>query len=210
MSRKVDLFNLQPNNVTDCLKCNLGYYGYKCNISCDGCLSDSCDSENGICADTSGCKPGWQPRQPKCDIACSKGHFGNNCKHTCDGCISELCNRFDGVCDIKDQCKAGLDGIKCDKAAPKPDDNNTAVYTGIGTFVAIALVVVIIVLVTLRYRKKNSQQRRQTGGEFYNASYTGDRNTGTHHTEARIVDSSTEELEQSNAAHAIVDSSTKN
>jgi hypothetical protein len=26
----------------------------------------------------------------------------------------------------------------------------------------------------------------------------GDRNTGTHHTEARIVDSSTEELEQSN------------
>jgi hypothetical protein len=24
-----------------------------------------------------------------------------------------------------------------------------------------------------RYRKKNSQQRRQTGGEFYNASYTG-------------------------------------
>ena len=38
----------------------------------------------------------------------------------------------------------------------------------------------------------------------------GDRNTGTHHAEVRIVDSSTEELEQSNAAHAIVDSSTKN
>jgi hypothetical protein len=33
-----------------------------------GCLSDSCDSENGICTDTSECKPGWQPRQPKCDI----------------------------------------------------------------------------------------------------------------------------------------------
>ena len=37
----------------------------------------------------------------------------------------------------------------------------------------------------------------------------GDRNTGTHHAEARIVDSSTEELELSNAAHAIVDSSTE-
>ena len=35
-------------------------------------------------------------------------------------------------------------------AAPKSDDNNTTVYTGIGTFVAIAVVAVIIVLVTLR------------------------------------------------------------
>ena len=50
------------------LECSLGYYGYNCSISCDGCLSDSCDSEYGICADTSGCKPGWQPWQPKCDI----------------------------------------------------------------------------------------------------------------------------------------------
>jgi hypothetical protein len=58
------------NKYINCfiLECNLGYYGYKCNISCDGCLSDSCDSEYGICADTSGCKPGWQPRQPKCDL----------------------------------------------------------------------------------------------------------------------------------------------
>ena len=36
----------------------------------------------------------------------------------------------------------------------------------------------------------------------------GNRNTGTHHAEAHIVDSSTEELEQSNATYAIVDSST--
>ena len=50
------------------LECMVGYYGYKCNISCDGCLSDSCDSEYGICTDVSGCKPGWQPRQAKCDI----------------------------------------------------------------------------------------------------------------------------------------------
>jgi hypothetical protein len=35
-------------------------------------------------------------------------------------------------------------------AAPKSDDNYTAVYTGAGTFAAIALAAVIIVLVTLR------------------------------------------------------------
>jgi hypothetical protein len=50
------------------LECMVGYYGYNCNISCDGCLSDSCDSEYGICTNVSGCKPGWQPRQPKCDL----------------------------------------------------------------------------------------------------------------------------------------------
>ena len=46
----------------------VGYYGYNCNISCDGCLSNACDSEYGICTDVSGCKPGWLPKQPKCDL----------------------------------------------------------------------------------------------------------------------------------------------
>jgi hypothetical protein len=36
------------------------------------------------------------------------------------------------------------------KAAAKSDDNYTAVYAGVGTFVAAALVPVIIILVTLR------------------------------------------------------------
>ena len=45
-----------------------GYYGNIWNRSCDGCLSDRCDSEHGICTDLSGCKPGWKPRQPKCDL----------------------------------------------------------------------------------------------------------------------------------------------
>jgi hypothetical protein len=50
------------------LECMAGYYGYNCNRSCDGCLSDTCDSEHGFCTDLSGCKPGWQPRQPKCEL----------------------------------------------------------------------------------------------------------------------------------------------
>jgi hypothetical protein len=36
------------------VECSLGYYGYNCNQSCDGCLSDSCDKENGACTDTAG------------------------------------------------------------------------------------------------------------------------------------------------------------
>jgi hypothetical protein len=49
------------------IECNRGRYGYNCNQSCDGCLSDSCEKELGVCTDTSGCKPGWQHGQPKCD-----------------------------------------------------------------------------------------------------------------------------------------------
>lgn len=37
-------------------ECSHGYYGFNCNESCDGCLSDSCDKEHGVCTDTSGCK----------------------------------------------------------------------------------------------------------------------------------------------------------
>lgn len=50
------------------IECSPGRYGYNCNQACDGCLSDSCDKEHGVCANTSGCKPGWQIGQPKCDI----------------------------------------------------------------------------------------------------------------------------------------------
>ena len=49
------------------VECSLGYYGYNCNQSCHGCFSDSCDKENGVCTDTSGCKPGWRYEQLKCD-----------------------------------------------------------------------------------------------------------------------------------------------
>ena len=38
------------------VECSHGSYGYNCNESCDGCLSDSCDKEDGVCTDTSGCK----------------------------------------------------------------------------------------------------------------------------------------------------------
>ena len=46
---------------------SLGYYGYNCSNSCDGCLSDACDKKYGVCTNTSGCKPGWQPGHTKCD-----------------------------------------------------------------------------------------------------------------------------------------------
>jgi hypothetical protein len=46
------------------VECSHGSYGYNCNESCDGCLSDSCDKEHGVCTDASGCKPGWLLNSP--------------------------------------------------------------------------------------------------------------------------------------------------
>jgi hypothetical protein len=53
------------------IECSVGKYGYNCNQSCDGCLSNSCQTTQGYCLDQSGCKPGWQyvqSVQMKCDI----------------------------------------------------------------------------------------------------------------------------------------------
>lgn len=50
------------------LECSTGKFGFNCNESCDGCLLNYCVKETGICTDTSGCNPGWQPGKPKCDI----------------------------------------------------------------------------------------------------------------------------------------------
>jgi hypothetical protein len=53
------------------IECSVGNYGYNCNQSCDGCLSNSCDEKQCVCTNTTGCKPGWQyvqSEQQKCDI----------------------------------------------------------------------------------------------------------------------------------------------
>jgi hypothetical protein len=50
------------------IESSLGYYGYNCNELYDGCLSDACDSEFGICINTSGCNPGWQSGNNKYDL----------------------------------------------------------------------------------------------------------------------------------------------
>ena len=53
------------------IECSVGNYGYNCNQSCDGCLSNFCDNKQGVCENTTGCKPGWQyvqSGQQKCDI----------------------------------------------------------------------------------------------------------------------------------------------
>ena len=65
------------------IECSLGNYGYNCNQACDGCLSDSCDNEHGVCTDKSRCKPGRQHVDPwKCDIGMSTIYYVFICMHS--------------------------------------------------------------------------------------------------------------------------------
>ena len=64
------------------IECSPGHYGYNCNESCDGCLSDSCGKEHGVCTNTSGCKPGWRHEQPgKCDEGMNTIYYVFMCMH---------------------------------------------------------------------------------------------------------------------------------
>ena len=64
------------------IECIIGNYGYNCNQSCDGCLSDSCDNEHGVCTYTTGCKLGRQHVDPwKCDIGMNTINYVCICMH---------------------------------------------------------------------------------------------------------------------------------
>ena len=65
------------------IECSLGNYGYNCNQSCDGCLSDSCDNEDGVCTSKIGCKPGRKHVDPwKCDIGMTTIYYVFICMHS--------------------------------------------------------------------------------------------------------------------------------
>ena len=95
------------------IECSLGYYGYNCNELYDGCLSDACDSEFGICINTSGCNPGWQPGHEKYDLACVSEQFGDKCTQTCH-CINTPYDPIAGTCP-PGGCQRGYAGRTCSR-----------------------------------------------------------------------------------------------
>jgi hypothetical protein len=47
--------------------CNKGHFGNNCNETCDGCISELCNSYDGVCDIEDMCKAGWY------GLKCDKG-----------------------------------------------------------------------------------------------------------------------------------------
>jgi hypothetical protein len=47
--------------------CSKGHFGNNCNETCDGCISELCNSSDGVCDIEDMCKVGWY------GVKCDKG-----------------------------------------------------------------------------------------------------------------------------------------
>jgi hypothetical protein len=47
--------------------CSKGHFGNNCNETCDGCISELCNSSDGVCDSEDICKAGWY------GLKCDKG-----------------------------------------------------------------------------------------------------------------------------------------
>ncbi|CAC5421816.1 Tyrosine-protein phosphatase non-receptor type 5,Receptor-type tyrosine-protein phosphatase R,Receptor-type tyrosine-protein phosphatase S,Receptor-type tyrosine-protein phosphatase eta,Tyrosine-protein phosphatase non-receptor type 7,Receptor-type tyrosine-protein phosphatase N2,Tyrosine-protein phosphatase non-receptor type 12,Receptor-type tyrosine-protein phosphatase delta [Mytilus coruscus] len=93
-------------------ECESGKFGWNCLETCDGCKANACDHINGICSDTSGCKPGFL-FGIYCNKTCEDWHFGRNCSKTCN-CRYQPCEKSSGKCSTEG-CQRGWHGDSCDE-----------------------------------------------------------------------------------------------
>ncbi|XP_052063948.1 protein draper-like [Mytilus californianus] len=96
----------------NCTKeCDVGYFGINCSQICFGCISNQCDKVNGVCNNSSGCKPGFVKGQ-NCNQECEDWKFGKDCAKECN-CRALPCNKFNGHCYNR-ECAKGWHGETCD------------------------------------------------------------------------------------------------
>ncbi|XP_052068573.1 multiple epidermal growth factor-like domains protein 10 [Mytilus californianus] len=97
-------------------KCDKGKFGLYCSKSCDGCIESICNRCDGVCIDSSGCKPGYE-YGPYCNKTCMNWHFGTNCTKICY-CLNNPCEKNSGICS-DGGCKKGWHGQSCDEECSK-------------------------------------------------------------------------------------------
>ncbi|CAC5365498.1 unnamed protein product [Mytilus coruscus] len=93
-------------------ECSEGHFGWGCLETCDGCIANECSHINGVCKNSSVCKPGYVYGK-YCNQTCDAWHFGTNCNKWCN-CLNKPCNVFTGECP-NGGCKLGWTGDSCDQ-----------------------------------------------------------------------------------------------
>ncbi|XP_052067767.1 multiple epidermal growth factor-like domains protein 6 [Mytilus californianus] len=97
-------------------ECDVGYFGINCSQTCFGCISNQCDKVNGVCNNSSECKPGFVKGQ-NCNQECEDWKFGKDCAKECN-CRTVPCNKFNGLCS-NGECAKGWHGETCDNGIEK-------------------------------------------------------------------------------------------
>ncbi|XP_071132277.1 uncharacterized protein [Mytilus edulis] len=139
--------------------CNEGHFGQNCNLLCDGCISKSCEATDGLCYNTTGCKPGYQFDE-YCNKPCDDWYFGNNCTRKCY-CLTEPCSRFTGTCQ-SGGCQKGWQGESCEEAISElqKEDPPYAATIGGGATAVILILLIVVIFVIYRRRSISSKDRQ--------------------------------------------------
>ncbi|CAC5417485.1 unnamed protein product [Mytilus coruscus] len=144
-------------------KCPRGQFGRNCSEFCEGCISRTCDPNNGLCDKKTACNPGYVYGK-YCNITCNNGFYGSNCLKLCSSfCLYQPCNRGTGECI--GGCVSGLQGFNCTQVSAKKEDESFILSTQIGLFIGgfllgalIAPVACILVMKKRQIRKKQGKK----------------------------------------------------
>ncbi|CAG2229397.1 unnamed protein product [Mytilus edulis] len=126
------------------MECSSGYFGRNCKHSCLGCLSHTCDRIDGLCKNTTGCKPGYLYTE-FCNKTCDDGYFGQNCTGKCK---CSTCNKTTGSCGVGS--KSPVDG----------SSNVAAIGGGVA---AVIIFVLVIVAVFIFYKRRLISTKERYG-----------------------------------------------
>ncbi|XP_052071240.1 multiple epidermal growth factor-like domains protein 10 isoform X1 [Mytilus californianus] len=142
-------------------KCPFGQFGKNCSEFCEGCLSQMCDHVNGLCDNSTACRPGYVYDE-YCNTACRDGLYGSNCLQICSPfCLHVPCDRRIGECI--GGCIHGLQGFNCMQVSVNTVECNNEVATWIGIFsggVLFGIFMTVVVCVVIR--KKRQLQKKQS------------------------------------------------
>ncbi|XP_063443552.1 multiple epidermal growth factor-like domains protein 11 isoform X2 [Mytilus trossulus] len=141
-------------------ECPFGKFGKNCSEFCHGCISHMCDHVNGICDNSTACKPGYV-YDKYCNTTCRNGLYGSNCLQICSSfCLHAPCNHRTGDCI--DGCILGVHGTNCMQVSVKTAERVIDVALRIGLFIGgVLLGILITVAVCFVIRKKRQSKKRQ-------------------------------------------------
>ncbi|VDI12460.1 Hypothetical predicted protein, partial [Mytilus galloprovincialis] len=179
--------------------CDEGKFGRNCNDSCDGCLLNTCEATDGLCLNTTECKPGYYFTEycnniikgylvdEYCNKTCDDWYFGSNCTGKCY-CLIGSCSRLNGICP-SGGCQKGWHGESCEEAIAElqKEDLPYAATIGGGASAVILILLIVVVFIIYRRRSISTKDRKVDRKSSINeTSFDTSKKTSNNHNYANI------------------------